>query len=122
MKKQLVFIWALAGATLLVGGLALAADQVRTQEQTQTQDQVYGSQLMTPQELAEHRAKLRTAKTVEEREQIRSEHHERMKARAKERGVTLPEEPPVGGAGMGPGGGGMGPGGGGMGPRGGRGR
>ncbi|MFA6283870.1 MAG: hypothetical protein WCT30_01420 [Desulfurivibrionaceae bacterium] len=129
MKKQRVLVWALAGTVLLVAGVALAADQVRSQVQTQTQEQVYGSQMMTPQELAEHRAKMRAAKTVEEREQIRKENHERMQARAKERGVTLPDEPPMGGAGMGPGGGGMGPGGGGMGPggggmspRGGRGR
>ena len=122
MKKQRVLVWALAGTVLLVAGVALAADQVRSQVQTQTQEQVYGSQMMTPQERAEHRAKMRAAKTVEEREQIRKENHERMQARAKERGVTLPDEPPMGGAGMGPGGGGMGPGGGGMSPRGGRGR
>ena len=109
MKKQRVLVWALAGTILLAGGVALAADQVRSQVQTQTQDQVYGSQLMTPQERAEHRTKMRAAKTVEEREQIRKENHERMQARAKERGVTLPEEAPMGGGGMGPGGGGMGP-------------
>lgn len=129
MKRQRVLVWALAGAILLAGGVALAADQVRSQVQTQTQEQVYGSQMMTPQELADHRAKMRAAKTVEERERIRKENHDRMQERAKERGVTLPEEAPMGGAGMGPGGGGMGPGGGGMGPgggsmspRGGRGR
>ena len=105
MKKELVFVWALAGAIPLVAGFALAAEP----GSTQAQEQVYGSQLMTQQEMAEHRAKMRAAKTVEEREQIRKEQHERMKARAKERGVTLPEEPPMGGAGMGPGGGGMGP-------------
>ena len=107
MKKQRVLVWVLAGAALLAGGVALAADQVRSR--VQTQDQVYGSQLMTPQERAEHRTKMRAAKTVEEREQIRKENHERMQERAKERGVTLPAEPPMGGGGMGPGGGGMGP-------------
>jgi hypothetical protein len=115
MKRQRVLAWALAGAILFVAGVALAADQVTTQAQAQTQEQVYGSQLMTPQELAEHRAKMRAAKTVEERERIRKENHDRMQERAKERGVTLPEEMPMGGGGMGPGGGGMG-------PRGGRGR
>jgi hypothetical protein len=60
---------------------------------------------------------MRTSKTAEEREQIRNEHHERMKARAKERGMTLPDEPPARGGMMGPGGGmgsggGMSPGGG----------
>ena len=99
---------------------ALAQDQTRTQDQTKAQDQIrdqdiYGSQMMTVQERNEYRNKMRAAKTAQERERIRAEHHERMKVRAKERGMTLPDEPPVGrGPGMGPGpGGGMGPGGGG---------
>jgi hypothetical protein len=67
---------------------------------------------MTPQERSEYRGRMRAAKTQEEREHIRKEHHEQMKARAKEKGVTLPDEPPARGmgGGMGPGGGGMGPG------------
>lgn len=85
---------------------------------------IYGSQLMTNQERIEHRNLLRNAKTVEEREQIRLQHHEQMQLRAKERGVTLPDVPPAQGGGMGrrmgPGGG-MGPGMGGMGPGGGMG-
>ncbi len=75
---------------------------------------IYGSQLMTPQERIEHRNKMRAAQTLEERERIRAEHHTQMQARAKERGLTLPDEPPMpGGRMMGPGSG-MGPGG--MGP------
>jgi hypothetical protein len=66
---------------------------------------IYGSQIMTPEERVEHRIKMRSAKTLEEREQIRSEHHKQMVERARERGVTLPDEPPMRG-GMGPGGGG----------------
>lgn len=81
---------------------------------------IYGSQLMTNQERIEHRSKLRAAKTDQEREQVRLEHHEQMKLRAKERGVTLPDDPPAQGGGMGPG---NGPGrGGGAGMGGGRGR
>jgi Flp pilus assembly protein TadD len=99
-----------------IAGTAIAADQdqLRTQDQIRDQD-VYGSQLMTQQERNEHRNKMRAAKTEQERERIRAEHHEQMKVRAKERGVTLPDEPPAGrGPGKGPGpGGGMGPGGGG---------
>ena len=60
---------------------------------------------MTRQERIEFRAKMRSAKTAEERERIRAEHHEQMMVRAKERGVTLPDEPPARGGGMGPGGG-----------------
>lgn len=93
-------------------------DQLRTRDQLQTKDQdgpVYGSQLMTNQERVEYRNRMRAAKTAEEREQIRLEHHKQMQERAKERGVTLPDVPPPRGAGrgMGPGagmGGGAGPG------------
>ena len=62
--------------------------------------------MMTEQERIEYRARMRTAKTAEEREQIRLEHHERMKERAKERGLSMPETPPRrGGVGRGMGGG-----------------
>lgn len=73
---------------------------------------IFGSQMMSAEERLEHRDRMRAARTLEERERIRAEHHEQMLKRAKERGVTLPEEPPMrGGAMMGPGGG-MAPGGG----------
>lgn len=70
---------------------------------------IYGSQLMTNQERMEQRAKMNTAKTPQEREQVRLEHHEKMQLRAKERGATLPDTPPAQGGGMRQG---MGPGGG----------
>ena len=108
--KRLLMVSTLTVAMSLFTGFALAADK----EQAQKQEQIYGSQLMTQQERDEHRTKIRAAKTAEEREQIRKEHHEQMKERAKARGVTLPDEPPArGGMGAGMGsGGGMGPGGG----------
>jgi hypothetical protein len=86
--------------------------------QTQTRQQVYGSQLMTPQERTELRARMWAAQSAQQREQIRAEHHARMQARARERGVILPDRPPGYGygGGMGPG---MGPGMGGMGGMGG---
>jgi hypothetical protein len=90
----------------------VAADPATTREQQQLRDQdIYGYQLMTPEERNEYRTKMRAAKTAEEREQIRREHHEQMVARAKERGVTLPETPPARGYGRGPGMGGPGMGG-----------
>jgi hypothetical protein len=123
-----------AGSTLVIGAdqtrdqlLAQAQSQTPAKDQTRTQEQIYGSQLMTEQERAQYQAKMRAAKTEQEREQIRAEHHKQMQARAKERGVTLPDEPPPRGMGGGPGpgpGAGTGPGagkgpGGGMGPGGG---
>jgi hypothetical protein len=70
----------------------------------------YGWQLMTPQERMEMRTKMRSATTVEEREQLRTQHHALMLERAKDQGVTLPEQPLamgmgrgcIGGPGMGP--------------------
>lgn len=112
MMKRALVLSALAATLCLPGSFAFSADQ---------KEQIYGSQLMTEQERNDYRTKMRSAKTDEEREQIRKAHHVEMQARAKARGVTLPDEPPAGGGGMGPGGGGMGPGGGGKGPGGGRG-
>ena len=70
-------------------------DQDRTRDQIRDRD-IYGSKLMTAQERNEYRNRMRAAKTAQEREQVRAEHHERMKVRAKERGVTLPDAPPAG--------------------------
>lgn len=89
--------------------------KTQTQATEQAQDRVYGSELMTPQERNEYQNRMRAAKTDQEREAIRLEHHKQMQARAKAQGKTLPDMPPAGmgpGGGMGAGGGkGMGPGG-----------
>jgi len=101
---------ALAAALSLPASLAFAADP---------QEPIYGSQLMTQQERNEYRDSMRAAKTAQEQEQIRAQHHERMKERAQARGVAIPDEPPAvrggnaanrGGAGrgVGPGAGGAG--------------
>ncbi len=96
-----------------------AADQTKDQTQLRDRDQIYGSQLMTEQERIEHRNKIRSLKTRKEREAYQLEQHKRMQERAKEKGITLPDEPPMRPGTMGPGsGGGMGTGGG-MGPGGG---
>lgn len=84
---------------------------------------IYGYRMMNDQERNEYREKMRGARSADERQVVRDEHHKLMEARAKERGVTLPEQRGTGrpgkgmgpGAGMGPGSG-MGPGGGMMGP------
>jgi len=114
MKRKLIFV--LAGVLFLVPGLAPAQDQGtemrQMKEQVQTQEQVFGWQLMSEQERLEHRQRMQQMKTEEEREAFRREHHEKMQERAWQMGVTLPDEPGFQGKGMGPGGGGMGPGGG----------
>lgn len=117
MKRTIVVFCTLMGALSLPAVNATAADPPPAQEitGTQAQEQVYGSQLMTIDERNEYQAKMRAAKTAEERELLRANHHQSMQERAKARGMTLPDEPPAqgGGMGMGPGGGGMMPGGGG---------
>lgn len=120
--KRVLMVSAVVAVLSGSAGLALAADPEPAQlkAQTQKQEQVYGSQLMTQQERNEYHARIRAAKNARERERIRLEHHKAMQERARERGLTLPDMPPAGG-GMGSGDR-MGPGGGGMGSGGGRGR
>ena len=54
----------------------------------------YGSQLMTPQERAEHRAMMRSL-SPNEREAYRAQQHEAMKKRAESMGLSLPDQPPT---------------------------
>jgi hypothetical protein len=115
MFKKPLSISAMTGSLLLAINPGLAATPPAPNA---AQEQVYGSELMTTQERAEYQAKMHAATTPEAREQIRAQHHQEMQVRAKQRGVTLPDEPPAHGmgGGMGPGGGagmggGMGPGG-----------
>lgn len=115
----------LTSVTVLAGGMVHASENRDTTlsplplllAQSIPEEPVYGSQMMTEQERNEHRTQLRAAKSEEERDQIRRAHHDHMRQRAQERGVTLPEEPAArgGGTGLGPGPGagpGAGPGGG----------
>ncbi|MBK7423536.1 MAG: hypothetical protein IPJ48_10780 [Propionivibrio sp.] len=106
-KNTVKIVLAAISLGLMTSG-AIAADEP-----------VYGSQMMTNQERMEQRTKMNAAKTTQEREQVRLDHHEQMQLRAKERGVALPDTPPVQGGGMRQGsgagggmGGGMGSGGG----------
>ncbi|HEU0234333.1 MAG TPA: hypothetical protein VFQ94_04295 [Gallionella sp.] len=92
-----------AMCAMLGANVSVAADQAQAQQKTQDKVQkpelIYGSQLMTPQERTEYRAKMRSLKTKEEREAFRMEHHQQMQERAKEKGKTLPGMPPAQGGG-----------------------
>ena len=68
---------------------------------TISEETVYGYQLMTEQERAEHRTKMRSFNTEAEREAYRRQHHEMMQERARAQGVTLPDEPMPRGQGRG---------------------
>jgi hypothetical protein len=54
----------------------------------------YGSQLMTPEEWAEHWSTMRSLPPGE-REAYRARHHEAMKERAESMGLSLPDQPPA---------------------------
>jgi hypothetical protein len=54
-------------------------------------DAIFGPELMSEAEKAAFRARLRSARSDGERQAIRTERDEQMRARAKEKGVTLPQ-------------------------------
>lgn len=87
--------------------LAQDKEQDRDRVQLRDQDRIFGSELMTEQERNEHRNRLRTMKTEQERDAYRLEHHQRMQERARALGAKLPDEPlrrqGMGGAGAGAG-------------------
>jgi len=66
---------------------------------------MYGEQLFSQQERDDYRKRMHEAKTPEERTKIRDEAHAQAQARAKEKGITLPEPRGPGGPGGGPRGG-----------------
>lgn len=106
MQKPIVVLSALTIAigVMLGANVSAAADQApvqqKTQDKAQKREVVYGSQLMTREERAEYRTKMRSLKTSEEREAFRMEHHKKMQERAREKGKTLPDMPPAQGGGM----------------------
>lgn len=118
MKFSHAVIVVAIAATGMLAGSARAADTnaATPAAGVLAPNQIYGAQLMTPEERSAFRAKMQSARTAEERRKLRSEHHQEMQARAKEKGIVLPEVPPMrgkgmrGGAGMMRSGQGMGPG------------
>jgi hypothetical protein len=97
--NKLVLAAAVAAAMMAMTATLFAAEQPRRSEP------IYGYRLMSEQERNDYRERMRNARSAEERQAIRDEHRKLMQARAKERGVTLPEPrgPRAGGPGAGPG-------------------
>jgi len=77
----------------VIATAAVTSVSVQAQDPATTQAQVYGSQLMTDAERTAYQTKMRTLKTTAEKDAFRTEHHELMKVRAAEKGVTLPDAP-----------------------------
>lgn len=107
MHYRLISMIVLAGSFFPFSIPASAAETSESSVSTQQQDrEIYGWQLMTPEERAAYRSRMRAANTIAERDKIRQQHHEEMVTRAKDRGMTLPPDPPRdsrGGSGYGPG-------------------
>jgi len=99
----------LAGCLLAAGllaattGWAQPAEPAAERARAQTQERIYGWQLMIPAEREAFHARMRNATTAEERARIRAEHHAQMQVRAREQGVTLPDAPAPRGQGQGAG-------------------
>lgn len=93
MKSQKTYVSTLAILAIFATTSSLWFGVAQAQDQVQAQVQIYGSQLMTSAERTEYQSKMRTLKTDKERDAFRLDHHETMKVRAAEKGVTLPDTP-----------------------------
>ena len=93
MKSQKTPVSTLAILAIVATTSSLWFGAAQAQDQVQAQVQIYGSQLMTTAERTQYQSKMRTLKTDKERDAFRLDHHETMKVRAAEKGVTLPEMP-----------------------------
>ena len=99
MKSPKNSISKLALFTVLAVASGLWSGVVMAQDPAQAQPQIYGSQLMSNAERSEYHSKLRSHKTDKDRDAFRLDHHEKMKVRAAEKGITLPVVPLGGGSG-----------------------
>ena len=101
MKMRTTMAAAVAAAMMAMTATMFAAEQPAGTQARQSEP-IYGYRMMNDQERNEYREKMRNARSADERQALRDEHHKLMQERAKERGVTLPERGPR--PGMGPGG------------------
>jgi hypothetical protein len=98
---------AVVAAAMMAMTVSLFAAERAAGTPTQPSEPIYGYRLMSDQERNDYRERMRNAPSTDARQAIRDEHRKLMEARARERGVTLPEPR---GAGYGPRGEGRGPG------------
>lgn len=98
MNKDMFIKLTFASILILSMSAVVASDQEMTENEAR--QQVYGWKLMSIEERAAHRAKMRSFDTEKELEAYRNEHHQRMQARAMEKGVNLAEMPMMRGRGQ----------------------
>lgn len=101
MKSPKNYISKLTLFAVLAVAAGLWSSVVMAQDPAQSQPQIYGSQLMSKAERSEYQTKMRSLKTDKDRDAFRLDHHEKMKVRAAEKGITLPAVPLGGGPGTG---------------------
>ena len=94
MKSQMTSVptFTLLAAVAAISGFWSSGLQAQTPTQTQTQ--IYGSQLMTDAERVEFQTKMKSLKTDKERDALRLDQINKMNLRATEKGITLQHTPP----------------------------
>jgi hypothetical protein len=99
MKSQMTSVptFTLLAAVAAISGFWSSGLQAQTPTQTQTQ--IYGSQLMTDAERVEFQTKMKSLKTDKERDALRLDQINKMNLRATEKGITLQHTPPAAGSG-----------------------
>jgi hypothetical protein len=102
MKAKYVSL-AVAATLLISSGIAVAIDKQQDRLRIHTDDplylevkeqkrlQIYGSELMTPQERAEYQHQYLSLQSEQERNEFRHRHETRMRLRADAQGVALPD-------------------------------
>ena len=105
MNNKSIIMGITIALMLIVVFPVFSAEKAKAQEQQNKEQkkQAYGWQLMTTEERKAHRMKMLSFKTEQERREYRKKHHKQMQARAKLKGVELPEKPMERGRGMGDG-------------------
>lgn len=97
MYKSRLFAVVAVSLACVASPLAVAEEQpaAETAEQAQEQPPVQkrGNPLMSPEEVAQHREKLRSLKTEEERKAYLAEHRKMLRERAKQQRLKQPEVP-----------------------------
>ena len=102
MNTRTIVAAAIAAAMMATTVSLFAAEGV-SESTTRKSEPIYGYRMMNDQERNEFRDKMRNARSADERLALRDEHRKQMEARAKARGVTLPEQRGPRSEGKGPG-------------------
>ena len=74
-------------------GRAPSGSQIRAEERQRQREreQIYGYSMMTPEEVARYQAQMGAARSSQERDRIRAEHHQQMEQRTRERSAAPPQ-------------------------------